>query len=240
MSRSYRKHDFFSYHNGSDKEYSRLYHQTRRAYDHRILKECENFYRNCKLFKPYEKVCPLYGDVCYIDEWYYDDPTKWVVDKKELNEYPENGLICMGCGWSENSYDPATGNFEYAWESAPDEKFYNKEMRNLHWGDTWVWPKEGGPSYRGGIDRLNKEFNEDVFGYQPRYIRNKTIWERYLNNVEAIEIGYGFLSSSDWFDLLFLHNKIPLNFETQDQLVDWLVTNQRRIVKSYYKYYLSK
>ena len=69
MSRSYKKHNFhtITVKDDGDAEFRRLYHRARRRGDKQLLHECENYYKDCKLFKPYKNTCFLNGEVCDIE-----------------------------------------------------------------------------------------------------------------------------------------------------------------------------
>lgn len=247
MSRSYKKHNFSSYVcYKSDKPFRTAYNRARRRKDHQILSECEKeFVSSEYLFKPYEKPCSLFGEVCCVDDWYYDDPKKWLVNEpaKDEKDYPKPCGLCCGCGWSENNH---IGNIyeriEFnCWDPSADEKFNNKRVAyDVSLADKWSWPSDGGVFYQGGKAYIRKELEEEVFGYDhlgcrwDKFPRN--VWEKYQKAIKPDS----FLSGYFWIDWLIKKGVMPKTFKNADELVDWYRENEEKLVDIWFKKHVRK
>lgn len=201
MSRSYRKGYSGHCSTYGDKWCRFQYHKSLRAKDHRILKECEQFYRDCKLFEPYEECCGLNGEVCDVDvDWYYlelDDPhDKAIYDNNLIN--PEEILCnvhskrmnkCIGCYYSENCWKD--GEFFDAWEASPDEQFCDNRIdHSVRYSDKWSWASDGGVYYQESIESMRIDFDKEIFGEENNRYSHTNAWEDYckyrdrkLNNI---------------------------------------------------------
>lgn len=196
MSRSYRKGYSGHCSTYGDKWCRFQYHKSLRAKDHRILKECEQFYRDCKLFEPYEECCGLNGEVCDVDvDWYYlelDDPhDKAIYDNNLIN--PEEILCnvhskrinkCMGCYYSENCWKD--GEFFDAWEASPDEKFCNNRIdHSIRYSDKWSWASDGGVYYQESVASLRIDFDKEMFGEENNRYSHTNAWDDYCKFKQA-------------------------------------------------------
>ena len=237
MSRSYKKHHFSSYVcYKSDKPFRQMYNRARRRKDKAVLWECENYFRNPKnLFKPYENVCPLHGEVCCVDEWCYERTDEWIVGDVS-KEFPKPCNLCIGCYWSENNT-----NNEYVWWPDPDEKLINTTIDyTTRLSDKWGWPSDGGVFYQGGISLIRKDFEAEVFGYDhygSKYENfPKTIWDKYQKAIKPT----AYLSDWFWIDYFLKKGILPRTFKTAEELIGWYRKNEETLIKMWYKKDLRK
>ena len=254
MSRSYKKYNFrtITVKDDGDAEFRRLYHRARRRGDRQLLHECENYYRDCKVFEPYTACCSLNGEVCDIDvDAYYldlsDPHDKAIYDSNLIN--PEEILCnihskrinkCIGCYWSENCWNK--DGFIDQWELSPDEKInMNNIDRNKAYADPWSWPSDGGSYYNGNKNSIREEIEKEFFGLRYSYgfwshKRPRDIWFEYQRNLKPD----AYLGKWDWFDRLFVFGLIPKTFKEPEELVEWFRENENKIVDFSWKWSLRK
>lgn len=192
MSRSYRKGYSGHCSTYGDRWCRFQYHKCLRAKDHRILKECEKFYRDCKLFEPYKDCCELNGEVCDVDvDSYYlelDDPhDKAIYDNNLIN--PEEILCnvhskrlnkCTGCYYSENCWKD--GEFFDAWKASPDEQFCNNRIdHSVRYSDKWSWASDGGVYYQESVESMRIDFDKEIFGEENNRYSHTNAWNDYCN-----------------------------------------------------------
>lgn len=248
MSRSYKKHYCHQWACGEDKPFRQVYNRARRRKNAQIEKACEIYYKDLKrVFHPYEKISSCYGDVCHIDEGYWGSPEKWVIGDfaKNDSEYPYDSNTCIGCSWSDNCWDTYQG-FIDMWEESPEDHFCNNRVDySVRYSDKWSWPSDGGTYYQGDLNTVRKEFDTDVFGLS--VYSQDSIWDKYKKARRFVSKGkegrkrWGYYFSDwDWFDFLFLTNKIPLSLRGSKDLIEWLRAHQEEIITSFFKKRLLK
>lgn len=192
MSRSYRKGYSGHCSTYGDKWCRFQYHKGLRVKDHRILKECEKFYRDCKPFEPYKDCCELNSEVCDVDvDSYYlelDDPhDKAIYDNNLIN--PEEILCnvhskrlnkCIGCYYSENCWK--AGEFFDAWGASPDEQFCkNRVDHSVRYSDKWSWASDGGVYYQESVESMRIDFDKEIFGEENNRYSHTNAWNDYCN-----------------------------------------------------------
>ena len=226
MSRSYKK-NYYSFFCccKSDKPYRKIYTKQVRAKNRDLLKECENYYKDCKIFETYNTPCSLYGEVCCVDDWYYDNPKKYLINEPSTEDkFPKPCGLCIGCEWSENTWK------DNDWLETPDEKIINSKIdRSVRYADKYVWGSDGGNYFMGDKITIRKDLEKKIFGYD--YFFHRDIWGEYLKNLECLENKNKFLFHWDWFDRLFLNGIIPLNFKNKEELISWLREKENVIIR---------
>ena len=126
-------------------------------------------------------------------------------------------------------------------ENATDMFAKNNIDYGLKSSDRWSWPSDGGAYYFGSIDTIQADFDKEVFGTCPStYSSYRNIWERYKYNIRNLDFHRDYLYRKDWFDRLFLEEKIPLDLDTPQDLINWLIPRQRNLIKTAYRRCLSK
>lgn len=254
MSRSYKKHNFrtITVKDDGDAEFRRLYHRARRRSDKQLLHECETYYKDCEIFKPYKTTCFLSGEVCDIDTdaYYLDlrDPhdreiyKNNIVNPEEiLNNVNEKRLNkCIGCNWSENCWEK--GEFVDQWSLSPDEKInMNNIDRNKACADPWSWPSDGGVYYNGNKNSIREEIEKEFFGLHNFYRvwinkKRSDIWSEYQKNSQP----KAYLTKWGWFERLFVFGLIPKTFKEPEELVEWFRKNENKIIDFSWKWTLRK
>lgn len=186
MSRSFRKHWASQWACGEDKPFRQMYNRACRRKNNRITRECEIYYRDLeKIFHPYEEMSSCYGDICHVDEWV--SGPEYLVDNEPEHQPTPDMNTCIGCCWSENCWDWNNHRFVDMWDEAPDEKFCkNRIDYSVKYSDKWSWPSDGGTFYKGDINSLRKELNEEVFAIRSNHRWwDKTIWDDYCEYKDA-------------------------------------------------------
>lgn len=183
MSRSYRKTGAYAIAGGSDKWNRTRYHRDERRKVKRLLHEQLAY--GTSIWKPVEGPCCLYGDVCNVDDWWCDDPSKYIINYEEdstpKEDFDHDCFMCRFSYWDK----------DYDWSEEPWEKIVmNKVDRTIPSGDKYGWSTDGGAYWQDDLSTIRQEFDKGLFG-EPEYSwRSRRIpyeaWNRYVENRKAM------------------------------------------------------
>lgn len=186
MSRSYKRIGGYGIAGDSDKWNRSRYHRDERRKVKRLLHEQLAY--ETSIWKPVEGTCCLYGDVCNVDDWWCDDPSKYIINYEEdsapKGDFDHDCFMCRFSYWDKD-YDCS----EEPWEKI----VMNKIDRSLGSADKYGWASDGGSYFHDNLSTMRQEFDKEVFGIPPyswRHIRRGSglfdLWDRYCDNREAL------------------------------------------------------